>query len=208
MSPAPAARPASASPPAPAARLRTLVTLPFRRDTWRHLLYALLLPLVAVLVVAPQPLMRAADDGGRPALGLLVLLAALLVAGAAGPAFERLRLRLFFGEHLGPRRTGRVRGAVLLLLVDLVLATLSFAAAAGWVVVSVRNLTYPLWGWEPYPTDAWGGPHPAGAVALHFAAGVLAFFLLPWVVVRVTGRQRAAVRRFAADPGPGPDAEG
>ncbi|WP_448316066.1 hypothetical protein [Streptomyces sp. CO7] len=71
----------------------------------RHLLYALL-PLAAGLVVALPPLTRAAHDGGPSALGLLVLLTALLVAGA-GPAFGRLRLRLFFCEHPTPRRTGR-----------------------------------------------------------------------------------------------------
>jgi len=82
---------------------------------------------------------------------------------------------------------------------NLALTTLSFAVTVGWVIVSARNLTYPIWGWEPYPTDAWGGPTPVGAVALHFSAGVVAFFLLPWVVVRVTEWQRTSVHRFAAE---------
>ncbi|MFD1832117.1 hypothetical protein ACFSJS_21070 [Streptomyces desertarenae] len=178
--------------------LRGLLALPFRGDTWRHLLYALLVPLVAGLVLALQPLIKSSQDSGKQGLGPLTLFLALVVAAVAGPAFERMRLRVFFGERLAPCRSGRVAGAVQLFFVNMVLATLSFAATVGWVIVSARNLTYPIWGWEPYPTDAWGGPTPVGAVALHFFSGVVAFFVLPWVVVRVTEWQRAAVRRFAA----------
>lgn len=175
-----------------------LFTLPFRGDTWRRLLYALLVPLVAGLVLVLQFVMKAAHDSGHPGVGPLVLFAALLGAAVVGPAFERMRLRFFFGEHLGPRDGGRFAGAVAFFFVNTLLTTASFAATVGWVIVSARNLTYPIWGWAPYPDPAWGGPSPVGAVALHFAAGVVAFFALPWVVVRVTEWQRAAVRRFAA----------
>ncbi|WP_431951757.1 hypothetical protein [Actinacidiphila sp. bgisy167] len=176
-----------------------LLTLPFRGDTWRHLLYALLVPLVAGLVLALQSVMKATQDSAHPGLGPLVLSAALVAAAAVGPLFERMRLRVFFGEHLAPRRSARFSGAVVFFFVNMALTALSFAAAIGWAIVSARNLTYPIWGWEPYPTDAWGGPTPAGAVALHFSAGVVAFFVLPWVVVRVTEWQRVAIRRFAAE---------
>lgn len=175
-----------------------LFTLPFRGHTWRRLLYALVVPLVAGLVLVLQFVMKAAQDSGHPGVGPLVLFGALLVAAVVGPAFERMRLRFFFGEHLGPRDGGRFAGAVTFFFVNTLLTTLSFAATVGWIVVSARNLTYPIWGWAPYPDPAWGGPSPVGAVTLHFAAGVVAFFALPWVVVRVTEWQRAAVRRFAA----------
>jgi len=176
-----------------------MLTLPFRSDTWRHLLYALLVPLVAGLLLVVEFVMRPARDSGNQALGPLVLFAALVACAVAGPAFERMRLRVFFGEHLAPRRAARFSGAFVFFFANMALTTLSFAATVGWAIVSARNLTYPIWGWEPYPTDAWGGPTPVGAVALHFSAGVVAFFLLPWVVVRVTEWQRTAVRRFAAE---------
>jgi hypothetical protein len=179
--------------------VRSLLTCPFRRDTWRRLLYALLVPLAAALLLVLQYVMKDARDRGHPEVGPLVLLVGLLAVAVAGPAFERLRLRVFFGEHLAPRRAARVRGAAAFFFVNMVLTTLSFAATAGWVIVSARNLTYPIFDWKPYPDHAWGGPTPVGAVTLHFAAGVVAFFALPWVVVRVTGWQRAAVRRFVAE---------
>ncbi|MBC3840340.1 hypothetical protein GXW82_09320 [Streptacidiphilus sp. 4-A2] len=62
------------------------------------------------------------------------------------------------------------------------LTAVMFLLVAGWVIVSIRNLSYPIWGWAPYPDPAWGGPTPLGAVLLHFSAGVLLFFLLPWAV--------------------------
>jgi hypothetical protein len=178
--------------------MRDLPTLPFRGDTWRHLLYALLVPLVAGLILALQFVMKAAQDSGHPGVGPLVLLAALVVAAVAGPSFERMRMRIFFGEYLAPRRAARFSGAIAFFFVNMVLTTLSFAATVGWAIVSARNLTYPIWGWAPYPDPAWGGPSPVGAVALHFLSGVVAFFVLPWVVLLVTEWQRAAVRRFAA----------
>jgi hypothetical protein len=183
----------------PRAGLRELLTLPFRGETWRHLLYALLVPLVVGLILALQYVMKAAYDSGHPGVGPLVLVAALVAVAVAAPSFERMRLKIFFGEHLAPRRAARFTGAAVFLFANTVLTTLSFAATAGWIIVSARNLTYPIWGWKPYPDPAWGGPSPVGAVALHFSAGVVAFFALPWVVVRVTEWQRAAVRRFAAE---------
>ncbi len=178
---------------------RGLLTLPFRGETWRHLLYALLIPLFAGLILALQYAMKAAYDSGHAKVGPLVLLAAIVFAAAAGPGFERMRLRVFFDEHLVARRSRRVPGALAFLFVNIVLTTLSFAVTIGWMIVSARNLTYPIWGWAPYPDPAWGGPSPEGAVTLHFLAGVVAFFVLPWVVVRITEWQRAAVRRFAAE---------
>jgi hypothetical protein len=187
---------------------RALLLLPFRRHTWRHLLHALLFPLIAGPLLVLQPVMRGSQERGDRAVGPLLLLLVLAVAGAAGPAYERLRLRVFFGERLAPRDSGRLRGGVALFFTSMVLTTLAFAATVGWVIVSARNLTYPVWGWEPYPTDAWGGPTPVGAVALHFAAGVAAFFLLPWAVVRLTRWQRAAVHRFATSSATGPRTAG
>ncbi|CAO5155271.1 membrane hypothetical protein [Frankia sp. AiPs1] len=184
----------------PRAGVGGLLTLPFRGETWRHLLYALLVPLFAGLLLVLQYVMKAAYDSGHAGVGPLVLLGALVFAAAAGPAFERMRLRIFFDERLERRRSGRVSGALVFLLVNIVLTTLSFAAVVGWAIVSARNLTYPIWGWAPYPDPAWGGPSPVGAVTLHFLAGVVAFFALPWVTVWITERQRAAVRRFAAEP--------
>ncbi|WP_415947330.1 hypothetical protein [Streptomyces sp. KLOTTS4A1] len=180
----------------PVPGLRGLLGLPFRRNTWRHLLFALLLPLALTLIFVLQYAMKASQDNGYQELGPLILIAALAVVALAGPAFERLRLRLYFGDVIAPRDRGRVSGGLAFFVVNMALSTLSFAAAAAWVIVSARNLTYPIWGWEPYPTEAWGGPTPVGAVALHFAAGVVTFFALPWVVVRLTQWQRAAARRF------------
>ncbi|MFH7600477.1 hypothetical protein WDV06_36075 [Streptomyces racemochromogenes] len=172
-----------------------LLSLPFRRDTWRHMLFALLLPLTFALVLSLQYVMKAAQEHGHPRLGPVVLAVALAGIALAGPAFERMRLRVFFGETVAPREGGRVRHGLAFFVVNMLLSTLSFAAAAGWVIVCARNLTYPIWGWAPYPTPAWGGPTPLGAVALHFAAGVVAFFVMPWVVIHTTNWQRAAVRR-------------
>jgi hypothetical protein len=183
----------------PRVGVRRLLTLPFRGETWRHLLYALLVPLAAGLVLVLQFVTKDARDHGYPGVGPLVLVAGLVAGAAVGPAFERRRLQVFFGEHLAPRRTARFSGAAVFFFVNMLLTTLSFAAAVGWVIVSARNLTYPIWGWQPYPDHAWGGPTPEGAVALHFAAGVAAFFALPWVVMVVTEWQRAAVRRFVAE---------
>ncbi|MGW5276256.1 hypothetical protein ACWEQP_27650 [Streptomyces sp. NPDC004044] len=170
--------------------------MPFRCETWRHVLYALFLPLGFALVFALQYVMRAAQDHGLQQVGPLILVAALGAVAVFGPAFERFRVRLFFGEAVGRHNEGRLRAGAVFFVVFLVLSTLSFAAAAGWIIVSVRNLTYPLWGWAPYPDPAWGGPSPIGAVSLHFAAGVVAFFGLPWVIVRLTCWQLLAVRRW------------
>ncbi|WKX69492.1 hypothetical protein [Streptomyces sp. XD-27] len=163
------------------------------------MLFALFLPLPLALILGLQVLMKAAYDSGHKALGPLILLGALGAVAVAGPAFERMRLRVFFGETVLRRRTGRLRNGAVFFFVNLVLTALSFAAAVGWIIVSARNLTYPIWGWESYPTDAWGGPTPAGAVALHFASGVVAFFVLPWVVIHITRWQCAMVRRHLGE---------
>ncbi|MFJ8014369.1 hypothetical protein [Streptomyces sp. NPDC096339] len=197
QSPPPAVAPSATDP---RSVMRGLLALPFRRDTWRHMLFALLLPLALAVVLVLQYVMKAAQESGHPALGPLILIVALAGVAVVGPSFERMRLRVFFGETVAPRAGKGPGSGFLFFLVNTALSTLSFVAAAGWVIVCARNLTYPIWGWEPYPNPAWGGPTPLGAVALHFAAGVVAFFVMPWIVVRLTGWQRAAVRRLV---GPG-----
>ncbi|WP_326671462.1 sensor domain-containing protein [Streptomyces sp. NBC_01257] len=179
------------------AGLRGLLFLPFRRQTWRYALYGLLLPLALGLVLALQYPMKAAQDHGHQPLGSLILLLILVVVAVVGPGFERVRARFWLGEEIGRRAGDKrfVRHAVFFVL-NMLVGALGFAAVAGWLLVSARNLTYPVWGWRPYPDPAWGGPHPIGVVALHFAAGVVTFFAGPWVIVRLAGLQVHLARRF------------
>ncbi|MFE2018413.1 hypothetical protein ACFW9O_10285 [Streptomyces sp. NPDC059499] len=183
--------------------LRELPRLPFRRRTWASVLYALLLPLALGLIVVLQYVMQAAQDSGHEELGPMILVAALVLVAVAGPGFQRARARFWLGEPIGRRRgQGRLAGGAVFFVVNLLLDTLLFAAAAGWLIVSARNLSYPVWGWRPYPDPAWGGPYPIGVVALHFAGGVIAFFCGPWVITRLVGLQLRLARAFI-----GPSAE-
>ncbi|WP_327709676.1 sensor domain-containing protein [Streptomyces sp. NBC_00464] len=161
------------------------------------MLYTLLLPLAHSLILVLQYVMKAAQDHGHQELGPLLLLAALAVVAVAGPGFERIRVRFWLGEEIG-RRDGdnRFFRHAAFFVLNMLVGALGFLAVAGWLLVSARNLTYPVWGWRPYPDPAWGGPHPIGVVALHFAAGVVTFFAGPWVIVRLAGLQVRLVRRF------------
>uniref|UniRef100_A0AAU2VRN5 Sensor domain-containing protein n=1 Tax=Streptomyces sp. NBC_00008 TaxID=2903610 RepID=A0AAU2VRN5_9ACTN len=190
--------PSPPAPPAPAgepAGLRGLLRLPFRRQTWQHVLYCLLLPLALGLVMVLQYPMKSAAGHGYEPVGSLILLLVLVVVAVFGPGFERVRARFWLGEEIG-RRTGDrrfVRHAAFFVL-NMLTGALGFAAVAGWLLVSARNLTYPIWGWRPYPDPAWGGPHPFGVVALHFAAGVVTFLVGPWVIVRLAQVQIRVAR--------------
>ncbi|HEY9329503.1 MAG TPA: sensor domain-containing protein [Streptomyces sp.] len=168
-----------------------------RRQTWMYMLYSLLLPLALSLVLVLQYVMKAAQDHGHEELGPLILLAVLTVVAVAGPGFERIRARFWLGEEIGRRSGDRrfVRHAAFFFLNTLV-GALGFLAVAGWLIVCGRNLTYPVWGWRSYPDPAWGGPHPLGVVALHFAGGVVALFAGPWVIVRLARLQIRVVRGF------------
>lgn len=183
--------------------LRGLLLLPFRRNTWTSVLYALLLPLALGLIVALQYFMQAAQDSGHQELGPLILVAALVLVAVAGPGFQRARARFWLGEPIGRRRgEGRLAGGAVFFVANVLLDTLLFATAAGWLIVSARNLSYPVWGWRPYPDPAWGGPYPLGVVALHFAGGLIAFFCGPWVIIRLVRLQVRLARAFI-----GPSAE-
>jgi len=186
------------------AGLRGLLRLPFRRQTWRYVLYTLLLPLALSLILVLQYAMKAAQDNGHQELGPLILLVVLVVVAVFGPGFERVRARFWLGEEIG-RRSGDnrfVRHAAFYVL-NMLAGALGFLAVAGWLIVSARNLTYPVWGWRPYPDPAWGGPHPLGVVALHFAGGVVAFFAGPWIIVRLARLQVRLARRFIGSGRPG-----
>ncbi|WP_405778818.1 sensor domain-containing protein [Streptomyces sp. NBC_00859] len=171
-----------------------LLTAPFRQRTWRHVLYALVAVGPLLLFVLPYA-MKSTQGHGAQQLGVLVLLVMLVVVAFVGPVVERLRSRLLLGEDIGHRQgAGRVGRGLLFMLVNLLTSTVSFGLVVGWFIVSARNLTYPIWGWAPYPDPAWGGPSPAGAVALHFAAGVVAFFCGPLLIVTVTNWQVRVAR--------------
>ncbi|WP_285571004.1 sensor domain-containing protein [Streptomyces sp. NBC_01463] len=201
--------PNTVRPHAPLARqdepagLRGLLRLPFRRQTWKYVLYTLLLPLALSLILVLQYAMKAAQDNGHQELGPLILLAVLVVVAVCGPGFERVRARFWLGEEIG-RRSGDnrfVRHAAFYVL-NMLAGALGFLAVAGWLIVSARNLTYPVWGWRSYPDPAWGGPHPAGVVALHFAAGVVTFFVGPWIIVRLAKLQVRLARGFIGSDRP------
>ncbi|MFD7867137.1 sensor domain-containing protein [Streptomyces sp. NPDC057682] len=183
--------------------LRGLFVLPFRRQTWRYVLYALLLPLALALILGLQYPMKTAQEKGHPEIGTVVLLAVLVVVAVFGPRFERVRARFWLGEEIGRRTGGRRfwRNAAFFLL-NMVTGALAFLAVAGWLLISVRNLTYPFWGWRSYPDPAWGGPHPLGVVSLHFLAGVVALFVGPWIIVRLARLQVRLVRGFIGEERP------
>ncbi|MFE7753317.1 sensor domain-containing protein [Streptomyces sp. NPDC057428] len=144
--------------------------------------------------------MKSAQGHGNQQMGVLVLLVMLVVVTFIGPAVERLRAQLLLGEDIGRRSgVGRIGRGLLFMLVNLLTSSVSFTLVAGWFIVSARNLTYPIWGWASYPTPAWGGPSPAGAVALHFAAGVVAFFFGPLVIVGVTNWQVRVARSIVGN---------
>ncbi|WP_328318534.1 hypothetical protein [Streptomyces sp. NBC_00388] len=171
-----------------------LLTGPFRPRTWRHVLYALVAVGPLLLVVLPYA-MKSTQGHGNQQMGVLVLLVMLVVVAFIGPMVERLRAQILLGEEIGHRSgVGRIGRGLFFMLVNLLISSVSFALVAGWFIVSARNLTYPIWGWAPYPDPAWGGPSPAGAVALHFAAGVVAFFFGPWLIVAVTNWQVRVAR--------------
>ncbi|WP_371791446.1 sensor domain-containing protein [Streptomyces sp. NBC_01471] len=186
------------------ARIR-LLTGPFRARTWRHVLYALVAVGPLLLFVLPYA-MKSTQRHGNQQMGVLVLLVMLVVVAFIGPVIERLRTRLLLGEDIGHRPgAGRIGRGLLFMLINLLVSSVSFGLVAGWFIVSARNLTYPIWGWAPYPDPAWGGPFPAGAVALHFAAGVVALFFGPWLLVAVTNWQVRVARSIigSGDRGPG-----
>ncbi|MFC6065403.1 sensor domain-containing protein [Streptomyces ochraceiscleroticus] len=177
--------------------LRSVWKLLLQRRTWQHIAYALFLPLGLALIVGTMRLMkweRAGDGGG---IGPLVLLVAIAVVALCGPPFERGRARMLLGEEIGRGpREGRIKRGTAFFFANLALGSASFAVVIGWVIVSLRNLSYPFWGWVPYPDPAWGGPTPLGAVSLHFAAGVVTFFGAPWLVIRLTRWQVQVARRL------------
>ncbi|MGW6202340.1 hypothetical protein ACWF9B_01610 [Streptomyces sp. NPDC055089] len=166
-----------------------------RRQTWLSMLYNLLLPLALSLILVLRYVMKAAQDHGHEELGPLILPAVLAVVAVAGPGFERVRARFRLGEEIGRRSGDRrfVRHAAFFFR-NMLVGALGFLAVAGRLIVCARNLTYPVWGRRSYPDPAWGGPHPLGVVALHFAGGVVALFAGPWIIVRPARLQVRVVR--------------
>ncbi|QMU77958.1 hypothetical protein GXW83_21920 [Streptacidiphilus sp. PB12-B1b] len=173
-----------------------MLRAPFQLTTWRHLLFAALGPLGFAALEGTQFALRPGPGGQNSHNGLLLIVVVVAVA-LIGPGYERLRARLVLGEEIGRRRgRGRIGRGALFFLFNLVLTGVMFLLVAGWVIVSIRNLSYPIWGWAPYPDPAWGGPTAFGAVLLHFSAGVLAFFLVPWAVVRINHWQLGVDRKL------------
>lgn len=182
---------------------------PFRPRTWRHVLYAVMAVGPLLLVVLPYVMKSAQGHGhGTRAVAPVLLLVMLAVVAAVGPWVERWRAATFLREEIGHRsgvgRRARLGRGLLFLVANLLLSTLSFGVVVVWAIASARNLSYPIWGWVPYPDPNWGGPSPAGAVALHFAAGVVAFFFGPWAIIGLTNWQvRVARNIFGATPAAG-----
>ncbi|MEU7578420.1 hypothetical protein AB0B50_12525 [Streptomyces sp. NPDC041068] len=174
-----------------------LVRVPFRAVTWRHMLHALLAPLGLAWFFAVVNALRISQEEGVPQLGIAGALVATALAVACVGAFGRARARWFFGIRMAPGQgRGRLGRTLGYFFVDLLLSGLAFALAAGVVIVCARNLTYPIWGWAPYPNPAWGGPTPEGAVALHFAGGVVALFVGPRLVTALSRAQLRLTQRM------------
>ncbi|MFD9815598.1 sensor domain-containing protein [Streptomyces sp. NPDC059080] len=177
--------------------LRAVLRLPLQRRTWQHLGFALLLPLGLALIAGAFHVMKGQRGSAGGGAGPLVLLAAVAVVALCGPSFERFRARVWLGEEVGRAgRDGRLKRGTAFFFASLLLGSASFTVVIGWVIVSVRNVSYPFWGWAPYPDPAWGGPSPLGAVSLHFAAGVVTFFGAPWLVIRLNRLQVYVARRL------------
>ncbi|GAA2708917.1 MULTISPECIES: hypothetical protein [Streptomyces] len=181
----------------PRAVLADLLRVPFRAVTWRHMLHALLAPLGLAWFLAVVNGLRITRERGVPVLGVVGAVVLTVLALLCAGAFGRARARWFFGARIAPRAgKGRLGGALTYFLADLLLSGVACALAVGVVIVCARNLTYPVWGWAPYPDPAWGGPTPEGAVALHFAAGVLALFAGPRLVIALSRAQLRLTRRL------------
>ncbi|CAM5316870.1 hypothetical protein GCM10010329_74020 [Streptomyces spiroverticillatus] len=135
---------------------REIVREPFRAETWRRVLYLVLVVPVSVVCV---PL--------------------AVVGGPVGRVQRALRERVL-GESFEVRERGGVLGVVhALAAVPLGVVGLVVTAYCWFVVVI--NVGYPL---RPGgdPTNAWGGPTMAGAWAVHGIAGGVGFLLLtPWI---------------------------
>ncbi|MGK5627537.1 hypothetical protein [Streptomyces sp. URMC 123] len=176
-----------------------LLRTPFRGRTWRHMLHALLAPLGLAWFFAAVNAMRLAEENDLPQLGIALAFAVTVAAVFLSNAFERARARWFLGVRIEPRRARRPGRTVGYFFANLLLSSLAFALAAGVIIVCARNLTYPIWGWAPYPNPAWGGPTPLGAVSLHFAGGVAALFIGPRLVVALSEAQVRLTRRMIGE---------
>jgi hypothetical protein len=152
--------------PAPSPVLRA----PFVGETWRRSAYALVALSVGLLSV---PLVLAGGPAGR----LQARVARLLPGVAVGDASRR---RVLLHGLLG-----------------VPLNAAAFAITGYGLLVVVLNLGYPLrplLGLSADPADSWGGPTLAGTWAVHAAAGLVALFLMPWIVRGLTGLQARLLR--------------
>ncbi len=176
----------------------SLLRAPFTTATWRAAAFAgtsviWLVPLLACVWANRAAQVPATTLGGFASYFVLVIL--------AGPRAERWRAERVLGVRL-PRGAAGVAGRLGYALADLPLSLAGAGLVAYWVVVVLRNVVlYPLFGWTSYPDPAWGGPTPLGAVALHFAAGVAALFVGPWLIGRFVGVQVALIGRLLSGPG-------
>ncbi|MFJ1708828.1 hypothetical protein [Kitasatospora sp. NPDC088346] len=149
--------------------LRTVLTEPFRRDTWRRVGYLLLALPVGLLAV---PLALLGGPAGRLQRGLVARLLGRRIEEPAGG------------------RLAALAHAVLALPLD---AVALVTTVYGWSLVPL-NLGWPLrpllgMGTGDYAED-WGGPTFAGAWALHALGGGVGFLLLmPWIGRGLTALQ-------------------
>ena len=184
---------------------------PFSSDTWRRTLYALSsLPLGLVWFVATVVGLSVSTPLALIAIGV-PLLAVTFAFTRFAARVERERARRLLGSQaFDPvRRTQRVvrvlptfraRVAdpqtwrdIAYLLSCLPLGALTFATAVGIWVVAAHNLVYPIVNWHTDLSKSWGGPTHTGAVALHFAAGVVALVIAPLLIAATTGLQSRLV---------------
>ncbi|GAA2138687.1 hypothetical protein GCM10009760_20210 [Kitasatospora kazusensis] len=181
-------------------RVKRFLLTPFRADTWRRMLHALVAPLGLLWMFASISAMGAGHkhNAGLPALLAVLGLGALAVW--FGPWFELARVRWFLGHRVAPAQGGTGIGRRIgFFFTNMAVSGLAFVLVLGTAIIGGRNLSYPIWGWRPYPDPDWGGPTPVGAVAVHFAAGVAAALLFPWLVVALTKVHTRLVHRMLGE---------
>jgi len=214
------------SPLRQSGRMRA-ITVYGERRTWGALGYALVgFPLgVAGFVFVVTGLSLSVGLAitliGIPLLGLVVALAA--VFGAGYRKLGRAFLDIDVEAPVIRRRPGLVGfvferngwRAILFLLLRFPLAILDFVVAVVFTSYTLGALSYPIW-WR-YPHQRVGGREHHGIqfggnvfadthwrIIGVFAAGVILFFVAPWVIRGVTGLDRMLIRGLL---GPSKDAQ-
>ncbi len=202
VAPPPTSTPPASTPATRRSTPRTLLTAPFRQQTWRASAYLVLRIPSATLVLVLVPALAVSAGLSLTVVGIPLVAAILLAArgfGGIQRAVTRRVLRVSLGDPAPFRPRPGVLGWCGSALGDLVgwravayvVASFPVVVAGGyavvvWIGIAVGALLYPVWWYRGHGTESLSVGRltvdSAHSVATFALIGLVALWLAPWLV--------------------------